>query len=467
PARWTRPLQRLQRLQQLQQVQQVRWLEYARLARWDRLIGAWLLYLPATWSIGMAASAAQSAPYETARLLALFGVGAVLMRGAGCTLNDWWDRRIDAHVVRTAQRPLAAGTIGPVGAGVFLVAQLAGAAAVLAVLTREETACSGWLGVASLVPVTVYPLMKRITWYPQVVLGLTFNWGILMGWPAAVGWEKVEWGACLPLYLSGVLWTIIYDTIYAHQDKREDAKIRVYSMARRLGKQTKPWLLGMSALQVAAMAWAGYINGQTETFYLLSCGSISAYNAWMLWAVNLHHPASCAQWFARSKYAGGLTFKRRNNGRNKHGRGHTKPVRCSNCARCVPKDKAIKRFTVRKAVFVGRKGLGFDGFVGNMVESAAIRDISDASVYQEYALPKLYIKLHYCVSCAIHSHIVRVRSRLGRRIRVLPARVRYNKVSRCVGAGGADSWGWFRTEEKLTRQALQKHFSRKHGVSVI
>ncbi|KAG5520048.1 hypothetical protein PMAC_001124 [Pneumocystis sp. 'macacae'] len=193
--------------------------------------------------------------------------------------------------------------------------------------------------------------MKRITWYPQVVLGsvhfiqqppdrtgFTFNWGILMGWPALVGWDKVVWAACLPLYLSGVLWTIVYDTVYAHQvrrvaavrhghtavlgirftghtvtvvsradhvqDKLDDASSAVYSMALLLGKHTKPCLSVLSAAQVGALALAGYMNGQTALFYVLSCGTSVCYALWMLRAVDLDQPQSCWRWFLRSKYPG-------------------------------------------------------------------------------------------------------------------------------------------------------------------
>ncbi|KTW26710.1 4-hydroxybenzoate polyprenyl transferase [Pneumocystis carinii B80] len=273
---------------------------YAHLARWNKPIGAWLLYLPSTWSISMAAYSQTMPAYDTLSMLGLFGVGSILMRGAGCTINDIWDQKIDARVERTAIRPLASGTLNTPKAIAFLGLQLVGGAGVLIQLPVE---CQ-LLGISSLVFVAIYPLMKRITWYPQVVLGFTFNWGVLLGWPSLVGWCHVTWESCLPLYISGVIWTIMYDIIYAHQDKRDDKKASVYSMALKLGNYTKPWLFGLSILQTSAMAWAGYINGHSPIFYIFSCGSGMIYTIWMLRTINLNNPSDCWKWFICSKHAG-------------------------------------------------------------------------------------------------------------------------------------------------------------------
>lgn len=181
---------------------------YLRLIRFDRPIGTWLLFWPCGWSIALAA-APGCAP--DIGLLALFATGAFVMRGAGCTINDMWDRKIDRRVERTRERPLASGELTQLDALVFLAAQLGVGAQVLLQLNGYSIG----LGVASLGLVVVYPLMKRVTYWPQLVLGAAFNWGALLGWSAVHG--QVLWSACAPLYAAGVCWTIVYDTIYAHQ----------------------------------------------------------------------------------------------------------------------------------------------------------------------------------------------------------------------------------------------------------
>ncbi|XP_045847756.1 4-hydroxybenzoate polyprenyltransferase, mitochondrial isoform X2 [Meles meles] len=181
---------------------------YLRLMRLDKPVGTWLLYLPCTWSIGFAA---EPGCFPDWYMLTLFGTGAVLMRGAGCTINDMWDRDYDKKVIRTANRPIAAGDISIFRSFLFLGGQLTLALGVLLCLNYYSIA----LGAASLLLVITYPLMKRITYWPQLALGLTFNWGALLGWSAVKG--SCDPSVCLPLYFSGIMWTLIYDTIYAHQ----------------------------------------------------------------------------------------------------------------------------------------------------------------------------------------------------------------------------------------------------------
>jgi 4-hydroxybenzoate polyprenyltransferase len=222
---------------------------FAILARFDRPIGAWLLFLPGLWAIILTAPGLGRGIW----LVVLFAVGSMVMRGAGCVVNDLWDRKLDRLVTRTAKRPLASGVLKPLDALVFLVLLLAIGLVILAQLNEAAR----WLGVLSLVPVSLYPLAKRVTWWPQIVLGFTFGWGALMGYAAGaggLGWPVV------PLYAAAIFWILGYDTIYAHQDREDDALIGVKSTARLFGARTRPFLVvcygAVVLLLGAAMALA-------------------------------------------------------------------------------------------------------------------------------------------------------------------------------------------------------------------
>src|SRR5262245_37465551 len=206
---------------------------YLRLARLDRPIGSWLLLLPCWWSAGLAAVGAHQ-PVDLWHLL-LFFIGAFAMRGAGCTWNDIVDRDLDRQVERTRSRPIPSGQVTVTGAAVFLVVQALIGLSVLLQFNRFAVAT----GIASLAIVAIYPFMKRITYWPQIALGFAFSWGALMGWAAAFG--RLDFPAYL-LYAGAIAWVIGYDTIYAHQDREDDALIGVKSTARLFGERTRPLL---------------------------------------------------------------------------------------------------------------------------------------------------------------------------------------------------------------------------------
>ena len=203
---------------------------YAELARLDRPIGGWLLFWPCLW--GLALAAAPQNIYPPFHLIGLFLVGAFVMRGAGCTFNDIADRHIDAQVARTAGRPLPSGRVSVVAAWGFLLAQ----ALIGLVVLLQFNVTTIFIGVLSLVPVAIYPFMKRITYWPQLFLGLAFNWGALVGYTSLTGQLHLPAGA---LYAAGIFWTLGYDTIYAHQDREDDALVGVKSSALKLGENTR------------------------------------------------------------------------------------------------------------------------------------------------------------------------------------------------------------------------------------
>jgi 4-hydroxybenzoate polyprenyltransferase len=261
---------------------------YIRLARLDRPIGTWLLLFPCWWSIAMAWTGLRDA-----WLFARFGIGALVMRGAGCTFNDIVDRDFDARVARTRNRPLPAGEVTVAQAVAFLAVQLAIGLAVLLALNFFAIA----VGTASLALVFTYPLTKRVTFWPQFVLGLTFNWGALLGWAAVRG--ELALPAVL-LYIGGILWTLGYDTIYAHQDRRDDPAAGVKSSARALGLGSKPWLYAFYAGAVLLFAAAGLAGGDRWPFFAgLALGAIQL--AWQVSDVDLDNPKDCLAKFKSNR----------------------------------------------------------------------------------------------------------------------------------------------------------------------
>ena len=268
---------------------------YLRLMRSHQPVGIWLLFFPCVWAL-LIASSGHYKPAELLIKISLFAIGAVLMRSAGCIINDIADIEIDKQVERTKNRPLASGEVSIWQAVLLLL--------MLLILSLLVAFLLGWLvvlwGALALIPVIIYPLMKRISWWPQLFLGLVFNWGAIMGWVAVRG--TVELPTIL-LYLGGVFWTLGYDTIYAHQDKIDDAKIGVRSTALRLGNKTKPFVATMYSLAILLFASAG--NSVVCTLSLIPA-MIHAF--WQVKSLDINSPLSARKVFLSNVYFGGLVL---------------------------------------------------------------------------------------------------------------------------------------------------------------
>jgi 4-hydroxybenzoate polyprenyltransferase len=264
---------------------------YIRLARLDRPIGTWLLLFPGWWGIALASS-----HWPDWRLIALFGIGAMAMRGAGCTFNDIVDRDFDAKVARTSTRPLPSGAVSVRQAVLFMALQLAIGAFVLFSLNRLAVI----LGIAVIALISTYPFMKRVTYWPQFFLGLNFNWGALMGWVAVTG--KLAAPALL-LYLGGICWTLGYDTIYAHQDKEDDVLIGVKSSALALGDRTRPFLFIFYAGAVVLWIATGIAAG-LGFFYWLGLALTALQLTWQAARVDLASPKDCLDKFRSNRWTG-------------------------------------------------------------------------------------------------------------------------------------------------------------------
>jgi 4-hydroxybenzoate polyprenyltransferase len=272
---------------------------YLRLSRLDRPIGSWLLLMPCWWSAALAAGIA----HDVGRLpflLVLFFVGAFAMRGAGCTWNDITDRDLDARVERTRSRPIPAGQVSVAQAAVFLVLQALVGLAVLLQFNRFAVET----GIASLLIVAVYPFMKRITYWPQIVLGLAFSWGALMGFAVLLG--RID-ATALVLYAGSIAWVIGYDTIYAHQDTEDDALIGIKSTALLFGARTRPALLVFYGLAVVLIGIALALAGAGWMAWI-GLAAFAAHLVWQIRRLEIGDPALCLRIFKSNRDAGLLLF---------------------------------------------------------------------------------------------------------------------------------------------------------------
>ena len=279
---------------------------YLRLSRADRPAGTWLLLLPCWWGLGLATAADPAGPGPGDLWIAIgCAIGAFLMRGAGCTWNDITDREFDARVARTRSRPLPSGQVTVGQAAAWMVAQAMIAFFILLTFPWQAVA----LGVASLGPVAVYPFAKRFTWWPQVFLGIAFNWGALLAWVAH--WGTLSWPPVL-LYLAGIAWTLFYDTIYAHQDKEDDALIGVRSTARLFGAHTVPWLRGFFVISVLLMGAAvilAMVPSADPLALVIALAGVWAFGwhlAWQLRRLDIDDPENCLMLFRANRDAGQL-----------------------------------------------------------------------------------------------------------------------------------------------------------------
>lgn len=272
---------------------------YLRLARLDRPIGSWLLLLPCWWSVALAAIADKRGLPDPWHLL-LFFIGAFAMRGSGCTWNDIVDRNIDGQVERTRSRPIPSGQVAVKHAVVFLLLQ----AAVGFVVLVQFNTFTILTGIASLGIVAIYPFMKRITYWPQIVLGLAFSWGALMGWSATFG--SLDWPAIL-LYAGSISWVIAYDTIYAHQDREDDALLGLKSTALLFGPRTKPMLLVFFSLAVILIGAAGFMAGAGLVF-AVGLAVFAAHFGWQVLQIDIDDPGLCLVLFRSNRTAGFILF---------------------------------------------------------------------------------------------------------------------------------------------------------------
>lgn len=271
---------------------------YLRLARLDRPIGSWLLLMPCWWSVGLAGLHQNHFP--SVWHIVLFFIGAFAMRGAGCTWNDLVDRNIDEKVERTRSRPIPSKQVTVARATLFMLAQALVGLLVL-IQFNHFTVITGF---ASVLVVVIYPFMKRITYWPQIFLGLAFSWGALMGWPAAFG--RLDWPP-LVLYAGSICWVIGYDTIYAHQDREDDLLVGIKSTALLFGEKTPTMLASFYAATVVLISAAGLMAGGGLIF-TLGLIAFAAHLAWQVTRLDIDDPAHCLVLFKSNRDAGLILF---------------------------------------------------------------------------------------------------------------------------------------------------------------